>query len=93
MGELIPLFGMLTGTLITVMLIFGVVKVMHGPVGTALSRRLQGRAGAEDEELRLEVGYLRDQVEDLGRQLAETQERVDFAERLLSRGVGQGEPR
>lgn len=87
MGELIPLFGMATGLLITGGLIFGVVKIMHSPVGIALARRISGRPGLEEDDVRLEMGYLRDQVEDLQRQLTETQERLDFAERLLTRGT------
>ena len=83
--QLIPIFGMITGVLITGGLIFGVVKVMHSPVGIALARKIQGRS-ADDDDLRAEVGYLRDQVEDMQRQLGETQERLDFTERLLARG-------
>lgn len=85
MFDLIPIFGMLTGVVITGGLIFGVVKVMQSPVGIALGRRIQGRS-ADDDDLRAEVGYLREQVEDMHRQLSETQERLDFTERLLSRG-------
>lgn len=83
MGEMIPLFGMLFGALITVAAIWGAVRVAHGPLGQALARRLQGRGG--DTELSGEVAELRDQLEMLRHQLEETQERVDFAERLLSR--------
>jgi hypothetical protein len=83
MVELIPLAGMFTGVLITVAAIWGAVKVAHGPLGQALARRLQGRG--VDSELSGEVAELRDQVDALRHQLEETQERVDFAERLLSR--------
>ncbi|SRR6266545_180149 len=83
MGELIPLAGMITGTLITVAAIWGAVRVAHGPLGQALARRLQGRGA--DTELSGEVAQLRDELEALRHQLEETQERVDFAERLLSR--------
>lgn len=85
MFDLIPIFGMVTGVVITGGLIFGLVRVMHSPVGIALGRRIQGRSG-DDEDLRAEVGYLREQVEDMQRQLGETQERLDFTERLLARG-------
>ena len=87
MGELIPIFGMLTGTLMTVGLIFGLVKVMQGPVGAALARRIQGKHGAADEDLHAEVTWLRDQVDQLRQEVTETQERLDFAERLLTRGI------
>jgi hypothetical protein len=82
MGEMIPIAGMLTGLIITVASIWGIVKVVHGPVGQALARRIQGRAG--DHELRGEVAELREQVDIVRQQLEETQERLDFAERLLS---------
>jgi hypothetical protein len=85
MFDLIPIFGMVTGVVITGGLIFGVIKIMHSPVGIALARRIQGRHG-DDDDLRAEVGYLREQVEEVQRQLGETQERLDFTERLLARG-------
>jgi hypothetical protein len=82
MGELIPLGGMLTGLLITVAAIWGGVRIAQGPLGQAVAQRLRGRGG--DAELGGEVAELRDQVDSLRRQLEETQERMDFAERLLS---------
>jgi hypothetical protein len=82
MGEMIPIAGMLTGTIITAVVIWGVVKIVHGPLGQALARRVQGRGG--DQELRGEVAELREQVDIVRQQLEETQERLDFAERLLS---------
>ena len=83
-GELIPIFGMITGALVTAFLVMGVVRVMQSPVGVALARKIQGGV-PDDEELRAEVTYLREQVEDVQRQLGETQERLDFAERILSK--------
>jgi len=83
MGDLIPLAGIFTGLLITVAAIWGTVRVVHGPLGQALAHRLRG-GGTSDAELSGEVAELRDQVDSLRRQLEETQERVDFAERLLS---------
>ncbi|HZE75987.1 MAG TPA: hypothetical protein VE091_11810 [Gemmatimonadales bacterium] len=83
MGDLIPLAGMFTGLLITVAAIWGTVRVVHGPLGQALAHRLRGR-GASDADLSGEMAQLRDQVDQLRRELEETQERVDFAERLLS---------
>jgi hypothetical protein len=85
MPDLIPIFGMLTGILITGGLIFGVVRIMHSPVGVALARKIQGVRGEADDELRAEVAYLREQVEDVQRQLGETQERLDFTERIIAR--------
>lgn len=82
-GELVPIFGMITGLAITLAGIFGFVRLAQGPVGQALARRIQGHAGG-DSELAADVAELREQVDLLRRQLEETQERVDFAERLLS---------
>lgn len=84
MAELIPIFGMITGLGIILGGIFGFVRLAQGPVGQALARRIQGRA-AGDPELAADVAELREQMDLLRRQLEETQERVDFAERLLSR--------
>ncbi len=83
MAELIPIFGMITGLGIILGGIFGFVRLAQGPVGQALARRIQGHA-AGDPELAADVAELKEQVDQLRRQLEETQERVDFAERLLS---------
>lgn len=85
-GELIPIFGMLTGMVMTVAIIFGLVQLTKGPVGQALARRIQGRGGDVDSEVRMELAELRDQVDTLRGTLEETQERLDFAERMLSQG-------
>jgi hypothetical protein len=65
------------------------VGILFGPIGSALARRLGGRpepgdAHAEIEEVRAQV---RDEVDDLRNRLAEVEERLDFAERLLARGA------
>jgi hypothetical protein len=83
MAELIPIFGMITGLGIILGGIFGFVRLTQGPVGQALARRIQGHASG-DPELAADMADLREQVDLLRRQLEETQERVDFAERLLS---------
>jgi hypothetical protein len=55
------------------------------PVGKALAERIRGHAPpAQDPELLAEVDALRQEV-------AELHERVDFAERLLSRGAERSE--
>ncbi|MEO8201191.1 MAG: hypothetical protein ABI679_11765 [Gemmatimonadota bacterium] len=91
MDHLIPVFGMISGMVVTGIVIFGFIRLMHSPVGVALGRRLQGRAGELDDEVRGDVAWLREQVEEVQRQLSETQERLDFTERLLSQSkqVGQ----
>ena len=56
---------------------------VFGPIGAAIGARLRGpRAGAPDHRLASEVDQLQ-------ARLAEVEERLDFAERLLARG---GEP-
>jgi hypothetical protein len=62
---------------IAVVLTIGLVKVLRGPFGTAIAERIRGSAGAAPSELVAEVDQLR------GR-LAEVEERLDFAERLLA---------
>lgn len=91
-GELIPIFGMITGTIITGLLIIGGVMVFRGPVGQALARRIQGRAGEVEQELIGEVQHLRDQVALLEQQLGEVEDRVSFSERLLAQRRPEDRP-
>jgi hypothetical protein len=61
-----------------VALAIAAVKIFTGPIGAAIAERIRGRALAvEDPALAAEVDQLR------GR-LAELEERLDFAERLLA---------
>ena len=83
MADLIPIFGMITGLGIILGGIFGFVRLTQGPVGQALARRIQGHA-ASDPEVAADLAELREQVDLLRHQLEETEERLDFAERLLS---------
>lgn len=85
-GDMIPIFGMITGVIISAAFFWGLVKVAQSPVGEALARRIQGRHGGPDPEVLAEVSLLRDQVEALQNQLNEAQERIDFTERLLTQG-------
>jgi hypothetical protein len=50
------------------------------------------RAGALDGTTASDVAALRDEVSEVRRELAEVQERLDFAERLLTRGGEQASP-
>lgn len=64
------------------------VALLFGPIGSAVARRIVGRsepddAHAEIEEIRARVT---DEVDDLRNRLAEVEERLDFAERLLAHG-------
>jgi hypothetical protein len=62
--------------------------LFFGPVGMALGRRLSGRAHtraqAELEEMGTQVTA---EMDDLRNRLAEVEERLDFAERLLANGA------
>lgn len=64
------------------------VALLFGPIGSAVARRIIGRpepndALAEIEEIRTRVT---DEADDLRNRLAEVEERLDFAERLLTHG-------
>ena len=72
--------------ILLVVALFAIVAVkVLGPVARAWARRLEGKVG--DPELRAEMDHLRDQVAEMdglrGR-VQELEERVEFAERLLS---------
>jgi hypothetical protein len=72
----------LTGqdVVVAVALTIGLVKVVRGPIGAAIAERIRGGGGAtpvEDPALAAEMDHLR------GR-LADVEERLDFAERLLA---------
>lgn len=63
--------------------------VVLWPVMRALARRLEGK-GSADAALRAEVEQLHHrlgEVDGLQLRVAELEERLDFAERLLTRGV------
>lgn len=56
------------------------IFVLRGPVGRALAERLSGRRSADEGAAQLQA-----EVEAMRRRLAEAEERLDFAERLLAR--------
>jgi Na+/glutamate symporter len=57
-----------------------------GPVGSAVAQRLSGRRGVTDARAELEDMQARvtTEMDDLRHRLAEVEERLDFAERLLT---------
>jgi hypothetical protein len=63
--------------------IVGVVVLGRSRLGEALARRIAG--GRYDPETDEQIASLQEEVAVLRHQLQETQERVDFTERLLSR--------
>jgi hypothetical protein len=66
----------------TLFLSAGAVFILRGPLGKALAERLAGRAATAGPE----VQQLRHEMDELRAELGAMQERLDFAERLLSRG-------
>jgi hypothetical protein len=64
---------------------FTSLGLLFGPVGTAIGRRLGGRAGAPPARGELEELQARVEALESGQhRLAEVEERLDFAERLLA---------
>jgi hypothetical protein len=84
MNSMLPIFGMIMGLVITCGVIAGGLELIRGPLGQALARRLQGRDAGGEREIRQDVAELRDQVDGLRAALEETNERLDFTERLLA---------
>jgi hypothetical protein len=64
------------------------VGLLFGPIGSALGRRIGGRAEPGDAHAEVEEmgARMTAEVDDLRNRLAEVEERLDFAERLLARG-------
>ena len=73
---MIPFAGMITGVITTVAIVWGIVQVV----------RIRTGAARPSSELADEVAALRDQIDALHHALIETQERMDFTERLLAQG-------
>ena len=86
MAELVPIFGILSGTILTGAAIWGLVKVSQGQIGAAIARWIASQSGQfGNPELASDVATLREQVEQLQQQLVDAHERIDFTERLLAR--------
>ena len=60
--------------------------LFFGPIGSAIAQRLSGRRGALDSGAQVEdLGErVTAEMDDLRHRLAEVEERLDFAERLLT---------
>jgi hypothetical protein len=80
MALFIPILGILVGA-------FALFIRSH--LGHALADRIAGRTGGSPA-LEAEVRELRGEVEALRGELIETQERLDFTERMLSGGTKAG---
>jgi hypothetical protein len=77
--------------MIPVLFIFfaGLVVLSQTAIGKAIARRIGGEAGVLPA-LEGEIKELRAEVEALRGELMETQERLDFAERLVASGRREG---
>ncbi|MEE8362007.1 MAG: hypothetical protein V3R71_07605 [Gemmatimonadales bacterium] len=86
MEHLIPIFG-----IIFVIGPIAVLVISYTPLGRAVIERLRGRPNASDDgllQLQDEIDRLHEQVTDQDRRFEELHERLDFAERLLTRRSG-----
>jgi hypothetical protein len=82
LGLMIPLFALSIG---------GILLVSRTRIGEAIARRIGGDARHPEWEAQLDA--LEDELARLRTQLGETNERLNFAERLLTRGEeGRREP-
>ena len=68
---------------ITFFATIGAIFVSRSEIGRAIAHRIRGQADGDSETL-VEVAELRQEVSGLRQDLTETQERLDFAERLLA---------
>ncbi|HMV32117.1 MAG: hypothetical protein U0104_01670 [Gemmatimonadales bacterium] len=62
----------------------GLVFISRSEIGKAIAHAIRVNASDADDDLVLEMQALRTGLEDVRHQLAETQERLDFTERLLA---------
>jgi flagellar biosynthesis/type III secretory pathway M-ring protein FliF/YscJ len=85
--------GMDSGVVTIVVFALVAATIILWPVMRALARRLEGKSA--DAALRAEVDRLQQRLEEMdamhGR-MAELEERVDFTERMLTRGQESPEP-
>jgi uncharacterized protein YlxW (UPF0749 family) len=78
---IVAIAGMITGIITTGAIVWGIVQYA----------RVKQQGKLEDPALSGDLAALREQVEQLQQQVYDTQERLDFAERLLTRGRDQHE--
>lgn len=78
-GVFIPIIGLLIGFF---------VVFSKSDIGRALAHRIGG--GSADSSVEAELRELRGEVEALRQDLSETQERLDFTERMLAAGKKEG---
>jgi len=73
---------------IVVFIVLGLIPISFSPVGRALARRIGGEPRAERDEA--DIQALQGDVADLRQELDEVQNRLDFAERLLTQAREKG---
>lgn len=79
------------GIVMVVLLVTAAVTIVCWPIARALARRLEGRPGLSpslQQDLD-EVHHRLADVDGLQQRVADLEERLDFAERLLARGENQ----
>jgi hypothetical protein len=82
LGLMIPLLALSIG---------GMLVLSRTRIGEALARRISGNT--RDPEVEAQLDALEDELTRLRGQLGETNERLDFTERLLTRGAeGRRDP-
>jgi len=67
-----------------VVICIGLIKIFRGPVGEAVADRLRGESGGGGG--RTDPAMVAE-MDSLKQRLADVEERLDFAERLLSQGA------
>lgn len=82
LGVLIPIIALMIPVLGLVVHISG--QWLKSPVANALADRVRGVNSLEQADLHQEVQALAGEIDGLRRELAEVQERIDFAERLIA---------
>ena len=75
---------------IVVFIVLGLIPISFSPVGRALARRIAGESAARDEREDAEIEALQGDMAELRRELDEVQNRLDFAERLLTQAREKG---
>jgi hypothetical protein len=74
LGVMVPVLALSIG---------GLLLLSRSRIGEAVARRIAG--DSHHPECESQIASLQDQVDGLQSQLSDTQERLDFAERLLTR--------
>lgn len=83
MGEIAPFL-----VPITLFLTIGAVAIFRGPLGKALGERIAGKGHTVDHA---ESEALRAEMDEVRYRLAEVEERLDFAERMLAKQKEPGQ--